>query len=137
MDADRKKKSLPAFVPRTWPAYSLDPEERRKLADDNGEDYGVAGLMCDSDDGDGDCDMLEVESQPDCFGCCGRAMQAHGSGAQRGECDYMCFGCESEEEEEEIATIQLDASRGVLAVYRHILLDAHFLYRRVVLRVFP
>ena len=57
MDADRKKKGLPAFVPRPRGVNSLDPEERRKVADDNDEDYEVTGLMCDSD---GDCDCIEI-----------------------------------------------------------------------------
>ena len=42
---------------------SLAPEERRKVIDDNGEDYEVAGLMCDSDDDDGDVDILEIASR--------------------------------------------------------------------------
>ena len=65
METDRKKKGLPAFVPRPRTVYSLEPEERnrgRKIADDDNDDSEVTGLVCDSDDGVGDCDMLEVES---------------------------------------------------------------------------
>ena len=61
MDADRKKQGLLAFVPRPRGVNSLDPEERPKVSHDNGEDYKVTGLMCDSDDGDGDCDIFEIE----------------------------------------------------------------------------
>ena len=44
IDADRKRKRLPAFVPRTRTVNSLDPEERdtsrhdRKIADDGNDD---------------------------------------------------------------------------------------------------
>ena len=68
--------------------------------------------MCDSAEGDFDCEMLEVESQPECFCCFGRAMPADGQSVQFSECDYVCSVCEPEEEE--IATIHLDASRLVL-----------------------
>ena len=59
MDADRKKKGL------LWPrsVNSLVPEGRnrdRRIADDDYGDYGVSGLMCDSEEGEFDCDMLEV-----------------------------------------------------------------------------
>ena len=63
MDADRKRKGLPAFVPKPRTVYSPEPEERnrdRQVADDDYGYYEVTGLMCDSDDGDGDCDMLEI-----------------------------------------------------------------------------
>ena len=65
MDADRKKKGLPAFVPRPRGVNSLEPEDRsrdRQVVDDDHGDYEVTGLMCDSGDEDGDCDMLEIES---------------------------------------------------------------------------
>ena len=85
MDADRKKKGLPAFVPRPRSVHSLEPEQRtrdRQIADDDYGDSEVTGLMCDSDDGDGDCDMLEVESQPICSCCFGARMAADGKSVQ-------------------------------------------------------
>ena len=49
MDADRKKKGLPAFVPRPCGVDSLYTEERhldRQNMDDDYGDYEVTGLMC-------------------------------------------------------------------------------------------
>ena len=61
MDADRKKRGLPAFVPRPRGVNSLDPEDRNPERQKENEDYGdyeVTGLMCESDEGDADCDIL-------------------------------------------------------------------------------
>ena len=67
--------------------------------------------MCESEDGHADCDSLEIESRENIFDVFGRAMPADGSSGQFSGCDYVCGVCEAEEE---IATIQLDASRVVL-----------------------
>ena len=78
--------------------YSLEAEERdtsrhdRKIADDDNDDYEVTGLMCDSDDDDGDCDVLEVESETVCFGCCGRLVQFHRNPAHVGEGNFKLYG---------------------------------------------
>ena len=84
-------------MPRPCTVYSLEREEcntsqrERKIADDDNDDFEVTGRMCDSDDDDGDCDVLEVESETGCFGCCGRLVQFYGNSALLGECDCMCF----------------------------------------------
>ena len=64
MDADRKKRGLPAFVPRPRGVNSLEPEVRRKVAEENDEDYEVTGLMCDSN---ADCDCLDMGSRENTF----------------------------------------------------------------------
>ena len=105
MDADRKKRGLPAFVPRPRSVNSLEPEERRKVTEDNDEDYEVTGLMCDSD---GDCDCIEIGSRENTFGICGGNPSESETFS---DYEFMCCVCEADEE---IATIQLDASRVVL-----------------------
>ena len=104
MDADRKKRGLPAFVPRPRSAFSLDAEERRNVADDNDEDYEVTGLMCDSD---GDCDCLDMGSRENTFRIFGDFP---------GEPDYevICCVCGPEKELTIDPTIHLDVSRVVL-----------------------
>ena len=73
MDEDRKKRRLPAFVPRFRTVYYLDLEGRdtsrhdRNVAAGDVEDFEVTGLVCDSDDDDVQVNALEVESETDCF----------------------------------------------------------------------
>ena len=113
MDADRKRKGLPAFVPRPRAVYALDPEERdasrhdRKIADGDHEDYEVTGLMCDSDDDDADCDALEVDSETDGFRSTGSrdmlqndVFQFHRNPAHFGNGDFKLYGCALERFEE-------------------------------------
>ena len=101
MDADRKKRGLPAFVPRPRSVNSLEPEERRQVADDNDEDYEVTGLMCDSD---GDCDCLDMGSRENTF-------RIFDDFPDEPDYEIVCGVCEAEEE---TTTILLDVSRVVL-----------------------
>ena len=104
MDADRKKRGLPAFVPRPRSVNSLEPEERRKVTEDNDEDYEVTGLMCDSD---GDCDCIDLGSRENTFSIFGD----FGIGP---DYEMICCVCELEEELTIDPTIHLDVSRVVL-----------------------
>ena len=58
-----KGKVCQLLFPNPRSVNSLQPEERnrgRQTADGDYGDCEVTGLMCDSNDGDGDCDMLEI-----------------------------------------------------------------------------
>ena len=62
MDEDRKKRGLPAYVPKRF-VNSLEVRNvaaagaRERTNNDGLEDYEMTGLMAGSD---GDCDVLEV-----------------------------------------------------------------------------
>ena len=93
MDADRKKRGLPAFVPQPRGVNSLDPEDRnldRQNVDDDSGDYEVTGLTCESDDGDGNFDMLEIDLREITFCFSGRDPTAYGTSEQFCDCDCMC-----------------------------------------------
>ena len=114
MDADRKKRGLPAVVPRPRGVNLLDPEDRspeRQKEDDDYGDYEVTGLMCESEDGDVDCDSLEIETRENILCVFDRDPSVSGNAEQFCGCDSVCGVCEAQEE---ISTIQLDASRVVL-----------------------
>ena len=70
MDADRKRKGLPAFVPKPRGVNLLEVEDRnrdRQAEDADDEDHGdyeVTGLMRDSG---GECSMLEIELRENIF----------------------------------------------------------------------
>ena len=114
MDADRKRKGLPAFVPKPRGVNLLQVEDRnrdRQAEDEDDEDHGdyeVTGLMCDSD---GDCDMLEIESRENIFCVFGGDPNTSGNSERLFDYEYVRCVCEAEEE---ITTIQLDVSRVVL-----------------------
>jgi len=66
MDADRKKRGLPAFVPKPRGGVHLlevDDRHKKPQPEDN-EDYEVTGLMYDSN---GDCDCIEPASRENTF----------------------------------------------------------------------
>ena len=70
LDADRKNRGLPSFVPKPRGMHSLDPEDRSPGRQEENDDYGdyeVTGLMCESEDGDADCDIVEIESRENIF----------------------------------------------------------------------
>ena len=108
MDADRKKRGLPAFLPRPRGVSLLEVDDRQEDLQTNDEehgDYEVTGLMCDSD---GDCDCIEIDSRENTFGIFG------GDPSQSetfSDYEIMCCVCGPEKE---TTTIHLDVTRVVL-----------------------